>query len=89
VTPDIAQSNNLPVQWGVYVRSVSDNSPAASAGLQAGDILTKIGGTILDDEHPFINTLWKYAVGEQVMVEVLRDGQTFEMPVILGERPQG
>lgn len=89
VTPDIAQYNNLPVQWGVYVRSVSDNSPAASAGLQAGDILTKIGGTTLDDEHPFINTLWKYTVGEQVMVEVLRDGQTFEMPVILGERPQG
>lgn len=89
VTPGIAQANNLPVQWGVYVRSVSEGSPAASAGLQAGDILTKIGGIPLDDEHPFINTLWKYGVGEQVLVEVLRDGQTFEAPVILGERPQG
>jgi hypothetical protein len=33
--------------------------------------------------------LWKYSVGEQVVVEVLRDGQMFEAPVILGERPQG
>lgn len=89
VTPDIAQYNNLPVQWGVYVRSVSDNSPAASAGLQAGDILTKIGDTALDETHPFINTLWKYGVGEQIMVEVLRDGQVIDLPVILAERPQG
>lgn len=89
VTPDIAQANNLPVQWGVYVRSVSEGSPAANAGLQAGDILTKFNGAALDDEHPFINTLWQYSVGEQVLVEVLRDGQLYEMPVILSERPQG
>ncbi len=89
VTPDIAQYDNLPVQWGVYVRSVSEGSPAANAGLQAGDILTKIGGTALDDAHPFINTLWKYGVGEPVTVEVWRDGQVFEASVILGERPQG
>jgi 2-alkenal reductase len=89
VTPDIARYNNLPAEWGVYVRSVGEGTPAASAGLQVGDILTKIGDTALDADHSFTNTLWKHEVGEQVVLEVLRDGQTLNVSVILGERPQG
>ena len=47
VTPDIAAAYNLPVQWGIYVSKVAANSPASQAGLQQGDIITKIGNVSL------------------------------------------
>jgi 2-alkenal reductase len=88
VTPDIAQANGLPVQWGVYVRSVGEGSPAAKAGIQPGDILTRIDSTPLDGDHPFINTLLKYSVGQEVAVTVTRGAQTLTLKVTLGERPR-
>jgi 2-alkenal reductase len=87
VTPETARLNGLPVQWGVYVRSVADGSPAAKAGLQPGDIVTQMDGVALDEDHPFINTLLKYSVGQDVRVTVVRGNQTLDLNVTLGERP--
>ena len=87
VNPDVAQANQLAVQWGIYVQSVGDGSPAAQAGLQEGDIITAIGDTPLDGDHPFVNTLLKLSVGEAVTVKVVRGSQTLTVNVKLGERP--
>ncbi|MGH2521224.1 MAG: S1C family serine protease [Anaerolineales bacterium] len=87
VTPGVAQANNLPVEWGVYVQSVGAGTPAALAGLREGDIITHIGDTPLDGDHPFTNTLWKHSVGEQVTLQVARGGQTLTLNVTLGRRP--
>lgn len=87
VTPEIAQANGLPVQWGVYVKSVGESSPAALAGLQAGDILTQLDGTPLDEAHPFVNSLLSHAVGQEVQLTVVRGSQTLNLNVTLGERP--
>jgi serine protease Do len=87
VTPDVAQANGLAAQWGVYVRSVGDGSPAAQAGIEIGDIITQIGGTPLDGDHPFINTLLQYSVGQEVQVTVVRGTQTLTLKVTLAERP--
>jgi len=88
ITPDVAQSNNLGVQWGIYVTDLASNSPAQEAGIQQGDIITAIGGTPLDESHPFINTLLKYQPGQQITVTVNRNGKTLDLNVTLGERPQ-
>lgn len=87
VTPDVAQANGLPAQSGVYVKSVGDGSPAAQAGLQVGDIITQVDSTPLDANHPFINTLLRYSVGQEVQVTVARGAQTLTLKVTLGERP--
>lgn len=87
VTPDVAQANGLAAQWGVYVRSVDNGSPAAQAGIEVGDLITQIGGTPLDENHPFINTLLQYSVGQEVPVMVVRGTQTLTVKVTLGERP--
>jgi 2-alkenal reductase len=47
ITPAIARAYDLPVQWGVYISRVADNSPASEAGLQRGDIITSVGGVAL------------------------------------------
>ncbi len=87
VNPEVAQANQLAAQWGIYVKSVGDGSPAAQAGLQAGDIITAIGDTPLDGDHPFVNTLLKFSVGQAVGVKVVRGSQTLTVNVKLGERP--
>jgi len=53
INPTIASRYNLPVQWGVYISGVIANSPAASAGLQEGDIITQLGDIVIDESHPY------------------------------------
>jgi 2-alkenal reductase len=85
VTPDIAAVYNLPVQWGAYVTSVTSGSPASSAGLQQGDIITKVGDTTLNGSHSYLNTLYAYDPGNQVSVTFLRNGAEKQVTVTLGE----
>jgi S1-C subfamily serine protease len=60
IDPRLAFRYRLPVEYGVYVAQVYDNSPALQAGLQSGDIITRIGDITLDDEHPYTNALYRF-----------------------------
>jgi serine protease Do len=85
VTPYIASRYNLPVEWGVYLTDVSVDSPASRAGLQPGDIISRIGDVTLDETHSYINTLFSYNPGDIITFVVVRDGQTLQFEVTLGE----
>ena len=67
--------------------SVVPGSPADQAGLQAGDIITAIDGTTLDATHPLDLVTSQHAPGESVKLDVLRNGQTTQITVVLGTRP--
>jgi len=85
INPDIADRYNLPAQWGVYVTKVSSNSPASDAGLQQGDIITRVGDIALDETHSYVNTLFTFKPGDQITVEFVRNGKTTQVQVMLGE----
>ena len=85
IAPDIASAYNLPVQWGIYVTDVTANSPASQAGLQQGDIITKIGDVPLDQTHSFLNTLYTHQPGDQITVGFVRNGKEMQVSVTLGE----
>jgi 2-alkenal reductase len=85
ITPLAARRYNLPVEWGVYITDVVANSPASSAGLHPGDILTSIGEVSIDETHSYIDALFEYQPGDQVTIEVVRDGQQLQVEVTLGE----
>jgi serine protease Do len=85
VTPDIASAYHLPVQWGAYVTDVSSNSPASKVGLRQGDIITSIGGITLDGTHSFINSLFSFKPGDQIKVVLMRNGNSQEVQMTLGE----
>jgi 2-alkenal reductase len=89
ITPDIAARYGLPVEWGIYVTKVDANSPASQAGLQPNDMITKIGDTALDETHSYMNTLFRYKPGDQVTVDFVRDGQSLQVQVTLGESNPG
>jgi S1-C subfamily serine protease len=67
--------------------SVVSGGPAATAGLQAGDIITAVDGTALDATHPLDLVMSQHAPGDIVTLDVLRNGQTIQVQVTLGTRP--
>lgn len=56
ITPELAEKYSLPVNYGIYVKSVVPDSPADKYGLQPGDIIIKIDDKIVDSIAKF-NTL--------------------------------
>ncbi|MBK9924700.1 MAG: trypsin-like peptidase domain-containing protein [Anaerolineales bacterium] len=85
INPNIAARYNLSAQWGVYIMEVSANSPASTAGLQQGDIITKVGDVALDETHSYVNTLFAFKPGDQVTLTVMRNGQEMQVQITLGE----
>jgi serine protease Do len=89
INPEIAAIYNLPAQWGVYVTSVAQNSPAHLAGLQEGDIITKIGNVTLDETHSYVNTLFGFQPGDPITLDVMRGNESLQVQVTLGEAQAG
>jgi 2-alkenal reductase len=85
ITPNIAATYNLPVQWGMFVARVIPDSPAEQGGIQQGDIITRVGDTPLDENHTYINALFAHTPGETIQVEVMRGMKTIDLDVKLGE----
>jgi 2-alkenal reductase len=88
INPEVASIYDLPAQWGVYITRVAGNSPASQAGLQQGDIITKIGNVALDETHSYVNALFEFQPGDQATLEVVRGNETMQVQVTLGEAPQ-
>lgn len=88
INPAIAARYDLPAEWGAYVVRIAENSPASQAGLQEGDIITRIGEVTIDETHSYINALFEFQPGDQVTLEVVRGNETLQVQVTLGERSQ-
>jgi serine protease Do len=74
----------LPVSDGAYVATVVSGGPAAKAGMLAGDIITKLEGQAINATNELDVFLQRYPAGKQVTLTILRNGQTLELPVVLG-----
>jgi Peptidase family M28/PDZ domain/PA domain len=79
--PDFGQVEN-----GVKFSDVKPNSPAAKAGLKAGDILVQFGDKPIKNLYDFTDALRRSKVGDVVEVKVLRDGQPLTASVKLEQR---
>jgi hypothetical protein len=79
--PDFGQ-----VETGVRFSDVKPNSPAAKAGLKAGDILVQFGDKPIKNLYDFTDALRRSKVGDVVGVKVLRNGQTVTASVKLEQR---
>jgi serine protease Do len=90
ITPDIAIEYDLPVTSGAYLftdsseSAVIEGSPAADAGLETGDIITKVNGISIGRSGSFSSLLGEYAPGDTVQLEILRDGETKTLKLTLG-----
>jgi len=93
ITPAFAKANNISVDNGAYIvgdgtnLAVLANSPASKAGLKEGDIVTKIGGLAVDQDHTLTSILSKKKVGDKVKIEYLRDGKSASVDITLELAP--
>jgi hypothetical protein len=79
--PDFGQTEN-----GVKFSDVKPGSPAAKAGLKAGDVLMQFGDKPIKNLYDFTDALRRSKVGDIVHVTVLRDGKELHADVKLEQR---
>ncbi|MBR3844942.1 MAG: trypsin-like peptidase domain-containing protein [Clostridia bacterium] len=69
---------------GVVVSSVTEGSPAHTAGIIRSDVITHINGTAVTSYTQFNSEKAKYAPGDTVEVTVYRRGKTYNLKITLG-----
>src|SRR5204863_5765275 len=75
VTPDLAKSFGLSAPNGALVAGVESDGPAAKAGVQRGDIITRFNGETVHDEHELPEMVAATPIGKEVPIEVIRNGK--------------
>lgn len=85
IDPAIQAAKSLSVSSGCLVVSVLANTPAKTAGILAGDIILSVNGVTLNPNSALDDVVQTFPAGSQVNLKVLRNGQTLDIPVILGQ----
>mgnify|MGYP002622606624 CR=1 FL=1 len=75
-------TSELPA--GLYVTNVEQNSPAYTAGIQLGDIITSIGGIKVEDVESYMEVLSSLSPGMSVDVTIKRQGRTGYRDIVYG-----
>lgn len=86
ITAEIAAALSLDSRRGAVVTRVQTGSPAAAAGLKAGDVVTAIGGKTVSNPRDLHNLEGLLPVGRAVPLSVLRDGRTMDVSVAVKAR---
>ncbi|MEJ2209620.1 MAG: PDZ domain-containing protein [Anaerolineae bacterium] len=81
--PALSLQHNLSVPYGDYITAVVAGSPAAQAGLQQGDIITKVDGTDIKGDSDLATTIHQHKPGDELSMTVLRGNQTMTVKVTL------
>lgn len=89
IGPALARELELPKSGGLYVMYVADNTPAANAKLQVGDLITHFDDEPIDEQSPLRQVVDEPAPGEPHRMTVFRDGHTEEVSVVMDHRPNG
>ncbi len=85
ISRDVAVLNEIP--QGAYIQSVAEDSPAEKAGVDTGDIITKINGQSVDGENKVSDIISKSNIGQQVELQVWRDGEELKLKAIIAQSP--
>lgn len=86
-TIDSALAQIQGVKPGAFVRRVVAGSPADKAGVETGDIITKMNSQELNDQNDLVSILNTLKVGQKIAIEVYRDGKTVKLNLTLEEAP--
>jgi S1-C subfamily serine protease len=85
VTRDSAILNAVP--QGAYIQEVAPGSPAEKAGIQQGDIITKIDGQQVTDKTDLASIIAKKKVNDSLTLTLWRDGKNQDLSITLENTP--
>lgn len=87
ISKDLALLNEVPE--GAYIQSIVDASPASKAGLESGDIITKIDGKkVTEKDNDLSKIITGKKVGDTLKITYYRDEKESEVSVMLEEQQQ-
>ena len=89
LTPTMATALHMSAPSGALVAEVQDGSPAASAGIQPGDVITKVGAQPVQDPRDLARIVAGIHSGTEQEVTVRRGGQDKTLPVTLAALRDG
>jgi len=87
LTREAAQQLNLDPPSGLVITNIYINSPAHLAGLQPGDIITRINDYWVVDNERSMNLIADLSPGDSVKLEVIRNGEKSTIMAVAGTRP--
>jgi S1-C subfamily serine protease len=102
--PQLAERLGLDVRNGALIQDIESDSPAEKAGLRAGDheikfqaqdvtvdgdVIVAVGGKPLTRTNDLADRISSLSTGDEVELEVVRDGKHRTVQVELGQRPRG
>ena len=73
---------------GVLVNQVTAGGPGQKANLKSGDIILSVAGKKVGDSRELIREVLQHDVGQNVQLEILRDGKRYGTQVLLAARPE-
>ncbi len=88
LTRPIANELGIDFTAGAVVRRVSADSPARSAGIEARDVIVKVGDVDVESADDVAAGVRTHRPGDKVAVAVVRDGKKRTFTATLAERPE-
>ena len=89
VTEDIAESIGLETARGALVSQAEEGTPAAEAGIEAGDVVREVNGRPVRDPRALSRRIASIDPDEDVELTIFRNGETITRTVTLGELDDG
>lgn len=83
--PTITQEDTKSVLiTGISIKDVLTDLPWSQAGLKIGDIILSINDKPINNQLPFLYQLYTYIPGDEIRLDVLREGKQISLNVLLG-----
>ena len=87
IDENTAKVLGLNSKKGAFINSVVKNEPAENAGIKEKDVIIAMNSVEIDSGHDLRNKVSNLRPGEVVVFTIIRDEQTYTIPVTLGTRP--
>lgn len=88
VTPDLAESFGLDGTRGALIAESQPGSPAATGGIESGDVIVSINGSETRDAREVARTISSLVPGAAATIGIIRGGEQKSFDVTLGDLPE-
>jgi serine protease Do len=86
VTADMAEAIGMKTDKGAIVAEAMPGTPAAEAGLKAGDVITKLNGQVVNDASDLTRRIGSFKPSDKVELTYLRNGDEKMAQITLADQ---